>query len=33
MDRGQMPDTIKSNIQRFADCLPLFNAINKQKGS
>lgn len=32
MDRGRMQGIVKSNIQRFADGLPLLNVVNKQKG-
>lgn len=32
MDRGRMLGIVKSNIQRFADGLPLYNVVDKQKG-
>ena len=32
MDRGRMLGVVKSNIQRFADGLPLINVVDKQKG-
>ena len=32
MDRGRMLGIVKSNIQRFADGLPLHNVVDKQKG-
>jgi len=32
LDRGRMLNTVKENIQRFADGLPLINVVNKQKG-
>lgn len=32
MDRGRMLGIVKSNIQRFADGMPLFNVVDKQKG-
>ena len=32
MDRGRMLGIVKSNIQRFADGLPLLNVVDKQKG-
>ena len=32
MDRGRMLGIVKSNIQRFADGLRLFNVVDKQKG-
>jgi phosphoglycerate dehydrogenase-like enzyme len=32
MDRGRMLGTVKENIQRFADGLPLINVVDKQKG-
>ncbi len=32
MDRGRMQGIVKANIQRFADGLPLYNVVDKQKG-
>lgn len=32
LDRGRMLGTVKANIQRFADGLPLINVVDKQKG-
>lgn len=32
MDRGRMLGIVKSNIQRFADGLPLMNVVDKSKG-
>ena len=32
MDRGRMLGIVKSNIQRFADGLPLHNVVDKKKG-
>lgn len=32
MDRGRMLGIVKSIIQRFADGMPLFNVVDKQKG-
>lgn len=32
MDRGRMLGTVKENIRRFADGLPLINVVDKQKG-
>ena len=32
MDRGRMLGIVKSNIQRFADGMPLMNVVDKQKG-
>lgn len=32
MDGGRMLGVVKSNIQRFADGLPLINVVDKQKG-
>lgn len=32
MDRGRMLGTIKENIRRFAEGLPLLNVVDKQKG-
>lgn len=32
MDRGRMLGIVKANIQRFADGMPLYNVVDKQKG-
>ena len=32
MDRGRMYGTVKENIRRFAEDLPLLNVVDKQKG-
>ena len=32
MDRGRMLGTVKENIRRFAEGLPLINVVDKQKG-
>ncbi|MPZ17306.1 MAG: hypothetical protein GEV06_05260 [Luteitalea sp.] len=32
LDRGRMLSTIKANIRRFAEGLPLINVVDKQKG-
>jgi phosphoglycerate dehydrogenase-like enzyme len=32
LDRGRMLGTVKENIRRFADGLPLINVVDKQKG-
>ncbi len=32
LDRGRMLNTVKENIRRFADGLPLLNVVDKQKG-
>ncbi len=32
MDRGRMLGIVKSNIQRFADGMPLLNVVDKEKG-
>jgi phosphoglycerate dehydrogenase-like enzyme len=32
VDRERMLGTVKENIQRFADGLPLINVVDKQKG-
>ena len=32
MDRGRMLGIVKANIQRFADGMPLYNVVDKEKG-
>ena len=32
MDRGRMLGIVKANIRRFADGMPLYNVVDKQKG-
>ncbi|MPZ17811.1 MAG: hypothetical protein GEV06_07870 [Luteitalea sp.] len=32
LDRGRMSDTVKANIRRFAEGLPLINVVDKRKG-
>jgi phosphoglycerate dehydrogenase-like enzyme len=32
LDRGRMLGTIKENIRRFAEGMPLVNVVDKQKG-
>jgi hypothetical protein len=32
MDRGRMLGTVKENVRRFAEGLPLLNVVDKQKG-